>query len=104
VVATQNPYEFEGTYLLPENQLDRVLMRTRLGYPDPEVEARVLEMRPATNRLPQLEPVLTREDLIALQDHVDSVKMDASLTKYIVELANATRSHSDLQVGLSPRG
>ena len=104
VVATQNPYEFEGTYLLPENQLDRFLMRTRLGYPDPEVEARVLETRPATSKLPQLEPVLTREDLIALQDHVDSVKMDGSLTKYIVELANATRSHSDLQVGLSPRG
>jgi MoxR-like ATPase len=104
VVATQNPYEFEGTYLLPENQLDRFLMRTRLGYPAPEVEARVLETRPATNKLPTLEPVLTREDLIALQDHVDSVRMDASLTKYIVDLANATRSHSDLQVGLSPRG
>lgn len=104
VVATQNPYEFEGTYLLPENQLDRFLMRTRLGYPDPEVEARVLEMRPATNRLPQLEPVLTREDLIALQDHVDSVRMDSSLTTYIVQLAGATRTHSDLQVGLSPRG
>lgn len=104
VVATQNPYEFEGTYLLPENQLDRFLMRTRLGYPAPEVEARVLEMRPATNQLPTLEPVLTREDLIALQDHVDSVKMDSSLTKYIVDLAGATRTHSDLQVGLSPRG
>ncbi|MFG0282973.1 MAG: AAA family ATPase [Phycisphaerales bacterium JB039] len=104
VVATQNPYEFEGTYLLPENQLDRFFMRTRLGYPAPEVEARVLETRPATNQLPTLEPVLTRDELIALQDHVDAVRVDASLTRYIVDLAAATRSHADLQVGLSPRG
>ncbi len=60
VIATQNPYEYEGTYLLPENQLDRFLMRTRLGYPSPEVEAKVLERRPADSTLPGLEPVMSR--------------------------------------------
>ena len=104
VVATQNPYEFEGTYLLPENQLDRFLMRTRIGYPDPEVEARVLEERPATNSLVDLEPVMTREDVVKLQKAVDDVRLDQALLEYIVSLANATRTHPELQVGLSPRG
>lgn len=104
VVATQNPYEFEGTYLLPENQLDRFLMRTRLGYPDPEVEARVLDLRPASHTLPQLEPVMTRAEVVSLQQHVDKVRLDESLVNYIISLANATRGHEDLLVGLSPRG
>ena len=104
VVATQNPYEFEGTYLLPENQLDRFLMRTRIGYPDPAVEARVLVERPATNSLIDLEPVMHKQDVVALQKAVDEVRLDQSLLEYIVELANATRTHPELQVGLSPRG
>jgi len=104
VVATQNPYEFEGTYLLPENQLDRFLMRTRIGYPDPAVEARVLVERPATNSLVDLEPVMTKQDLVDLQKQVDEVRLDESLLQYIVALANATRTHPELQVGLSPRG
>lgn len=104
VVATQNPYEFEGTYLLPENQLDRFLMRTRLGYPTPQVEADVLDQRPASYRLPQLEPVLHREDVVALQRRVDEVRLDRSLVEYIISLANATRRHDELTVGLSPRG
>jgi MoxR-like ATPase len=104
VVATQNPYEFEGTYLLPENQLDRFLMRTRIGYPDPAVEARVLEERPATNSLADLVPVMTAQEVIELQQAVDDVRIDQSLLEYIVELANATRVNPELQVGLSPRG
>jgi MoxR-like ATPase len=104
VVATQNPYEFEGTYLLPENQLDRFLMRTRLGYPEPEVEARVLDQRPASQMLPQLEPVMSKAEVIALQAHVDKVRLDESLVNYIITLANATRRHEELLVGLSPRG
>jgi MoxR-like ATPase len=104
VVATQNPYEFEGTYLLPENQLDRFLMRTRLGYPAPEVEARVLDLRPASATLPQLDAVLTREDVLALQREVDNVRIDPALINYIITLANATRRHDELLVGLSPRG
>lgn len=104
VVATQNPYEFEGTYILPENQLDRFLMRTRLGYPAPEDEARVLDLRPANSALPQLEPVLHKEDVLALQQRVDEVRVDRALLDYIIALANATRTHEELQVGLSPRG
>ena len=104
VIATQNPYEYEGTYLLPENQLDRFLMRTRLGYPSPEVEAKVLERRPADSALPGLEPVMSRDVVIELQRYVDEVRVDGSLLEYVVSLANATRSHDELLVGLSPRG
>lgn len=104
VIATQNPYEFEGTYILPENQLDRFLMRTNLGYPSPDEEARVLDLRPASHYLPQLEPVLHPDDVVALQKQVDEVRMDRSLLNYIVEFAGATRHHEELQVGLSPRG
>jgi len=104
VVATQNPYEFEGTYPLPENQLDRFLMRTRLGYPNAADEARVLDLRPANYFLPQLEPVLHKDDVIGLQRQVDAVRVDRSLLDYIIALANATRNHEELQVGLSPRG
>lgn len=104
VIATQNPYEFEGTYLLPENQLDRFLMQIALGYPSPEDEARVIETRPAETALHALEPVLTTEQTVQLQAQVDEVCLDRSLIDYIIALANATRRHEGLQVGLSPRG
>ncbi|MEL7471843.1 MAG: MoxR family ATPase [Planctomycetota bacterium] len=104
LLATQNPYDFEGTYFLPENQLDRFLMRIRMGYPSPEAEARVLAERPATNALQDLAPVLSTRDLIAVQEEVDRVRLDPSLTAYIVELAGATRSHDAIRVGVSPRG
>jgi len=104
LVATQNPFEFEGTYPLPENQLDRFLMRTPLGYPSPEDEARVLELRPATHVLDDLRPVIGRDELIALQRRVDDARVDRSLLDYIVSFAAATRTHDALQVGLSPRG
>jgi MoxR-like ATPase len=104
VVATQNPFEFEGTYLLPENQLDRFLMRLTIGYPSPEEEMRVLELRPSDEALGELEPVMHAADVVALQRATDSVSLDRSLVRYIVEIAGATRSHPDLQVGLSPRG
>lgn len=104
VIATQNPYEFEGTYLLPENQLDRFLMQTNLGYPTPDDEARVIELRPAEAPLHSLQPVLTPQDVLSLQQRVDAVRLDRSLVDYIVALAGATRRHDQLQVGLSPRG
>src|SRR5690606_10931888 len=93
VIATQNPYEFEGTYLLPENQLDRFLMQIALGYPSPEDEARVIETRPAETALHALEPVLTTEQTVQLQAQVDEVCLDRSLIDYIIALANATRRH-----------
>lgn len=104
VIATQNPYDFEGTYLLPENQLDRFLMRTRLGYPDPSTEVRVLESRPASTALPHLEPVMPLETLSELQSRVDAVRVDAKILEYVVAIAGATRRSPDLRLGLSPRG
>lgn len=104
VIATQNPFEFEGTYPLPENQLDRFLMRLSLGYPSPDEEARVLRERPSNSPLHSLKPVITREQLVSMQEQVDRVKMDASLFEYIVRFANETRKEESLLHGLSPRG
>jgi len=104
VVATQNPFDFEGTYLLPENQLDRFLMRLKLGYPTPQQEARVLDLRPSAEPLHTLKPVLHASDIVDLQKQVDRVKVSKPLLEYIVAFANATRSSSALQLGLSPRG
>jgi MoxR-like ATPase len=104
VVATQNPYEFEGTYFLPENQLDRFLMRISLGYPAPDDESRIIEKQPARTALTKLEPVLSADEVLALQEHVDGVTMDQALVDYIIALAAATRENDDLQIGISPRG
>lgn len=104
VVATQNPHEFEGTFPLPENQLDRFLMRIHLGYPTPEAEARVLDLRPATGRLQAITPVITAEEVLELQQRTDDVRLEKSLVDYIVTLATSTRTHDDLRIGVSPRG
>ncbi|MBL9148690.1 MAG: AAA family ATPase [Phycisphaerae bacterium] len=104
VVATQNPYEFEGTYFLPENQLDRFLMRISLGYPSPDDESRILQKQPARTALRDLQPVMASEDVLQLQGVVDAVRMDPSLVDYVIALAQATRDNEDLQVGVSPRG
>ena len=104
VVATQNPFEFEGTYLLPENQLDRFLMRVSLGYPAPEAEAQVLNQRPSESRLGDLLPVMSRDEVIRLQQLTDAVRIDDEIVQYIIRIANATREHKDLRIGLSPRG
>ncbi len=104
VIATQNPFEFEGTYFLPESQLDRFLMRLHLGYPSPEDEARVLTLNPSRSMLPDIKPVMTAADLVELQTRVGEVKIDPALIDYIVKIANATRNNDQLQIGVSPRG
>ncbi|TVQ53901.1 MAG: MoxR family ATPase [Phycisphaerales bacterium] len=104
VIATQNPYEFEGTYFLPENQLDRFLMRLNLGYPAPDDESRIINKQPARTSLNELKPVLTSEEVIELQSQVDRVRMDQSLVDYVIALATATRENENLQIGISPRG
>ncbi|MHC5022425.1 MAG: AAA family ATPase [Planctomycetota bacterium] len=104
VVATQNPYEFEGTYFLPENQLDRFLMRVSLGYPAPDDESRIIRQQPARTTLTTLQPVMTGEEVLHLQEKVDSVNIDQALVDYVITLAAATRENDDLQVGVSPRG
>lgn len=104
VVATQNPIGFEGTYPLPENQLDRFLMRITLGYPSAQAEARLLDLRPAATVLESLNATLTGEVIVQLQESVDAVHMSVDLREYIVSLARATRESDAFTVGVSPRG
>jgi MoxR-like ATPase len=104
VLATQNPYEFEGTYLLPENQLDRFLMRISLGYPTSEAEADLLDVRPAQTVLENLEPVLSAADIVEMQHAVDRITLSPAIREYIVRFARATREHDSIEIGLSPRG
>jgi MoxR-like ATPase len=104
VAATQNPYEFEGTYFLPENQLDRFLMRINLGYPAPDDESRIIQKQPARTTLLTLQPVMTAQQVLDLQERADKVRLDQALVDYIISLASATRENDDLQIGVSPRG
>ncbi len=104
VIATQNPYEFEGTYFLPENQLDRFLMRIHLGYPSPDDESRVLQQQPSRAPLSELAPVMSSNDVCQLQEQVEIIKIADTLIEYIIELSTATRNAEDLEVGISTRG
>ena len=104
VVATQNPFEFEGTYHLPENQLDRFLLRISVGYPERANEHRILTMQPGRNVLERLEPVMDARDVIELQDRSPNVKLDPAIVDYILDLIGATRESDELHLGVSPRG
>jgi MoxR-like ATPase len=104
VIATQNPFEFEGTYHLPENQFDRFLLRIDLGYPDRASEQRVLLTQPSRNALHQLVPVVSAEQVIAAQDLVPQVRVDQSLVDYILDIVEQTRRHDQLHLGVSTRG
>jgi MoxR-like ATPase len=105
VLATQNPIEYEGTYPLPEAQLDRFLLRIRVGYPSREDELEVLERRRErrTDEI-ELEPLLDSQTLVSLQRAVEDVHVAESVGLYIVDLAAATRANPRVQVGASPRG
>lgn len=104
VIATQNPFEFEGTYFLPENQLDRFALRIRIGYPSREVETQIIREQPSAVALESLRPVMCREDLIAIQDRVSKVNIDDTLVGYALDLVEITRGHEHIEVGVSPRG
>jgi MoxR-like ATPase len=103
VLATQNPYEFEGTYLLPESQLDRFLMRLRIGYPDRVVEKKVLIHHREGEPVNQLRPVVDAATVVSLQQKVRRVRVDDVLNDYILDLVHATRSHADVALGASTR-
>ncbi|GIP34597.1 MoxR family ATPase [Paenibacillus sp. J2TS4] len=105
LLATQNPIEYEGTYRLPEAQMDRFLIRIGLGYPDKRHEVELLGRSQDRERHPAdyVKTVLLQEELIKLQKRVRSVHVDDSLKHYIVELVTATRNHPDLELGASPR-
>jgi MoxR-like ATPase len=105
VLATQNPIEYEGTYPLPEAQLDRFLLRISVGYPEREDEATVLERRGARKQEAiELEPVVDAKTLLAMQRAIEEVHVAESIRLYIVDLVRATRESSRAQVGASPRG
>jgi MoxR-like ATPase len=104
VIATQNPIEYEGTFALPEAQLDRFMLRIRLGYPSPADEQKVLDDQKLTHPLDDLKEVLTVDALRDLQAAVREVYVDPSVADYIVRIVNATRTHPDVYLGASPRG
>jgi len=104
VIATQNPLEFEGTYVLPESQLDRFLLRTNIGYPDRDDESRILAEQQLVDPLEQVEPVIHARDVVAIQARVRQVKIEESVRSYVVAIVGATRSHRRLRLGASPRG
>lgn len=103
VVATQNPVDFSGTYPLPDSQLDRFLMRLSLGHPSPEVEARLLTTRDARSPVDALQAVSTPEELSELRAQVTAQRLDDTVAEYVVRLAQATRSHGDIERGASTR-
>jgi MoxR-like ATPase len=103
VLATQNPYEFEGTYPLPESQVDRFLLRLRLGYPDRAAEKAILTAHRAGEPVELLRPVLTGDDVQTLQAQVRRVHVEDVLSEYILDLITATRAHPDVYLGASTR-
>ncbi len=102
VMATQNPVEHHGTYPLPESQLDRFLMRLRMGYPDPASEREIL--RNADTSMGTMSPVLSAGEIIALQDRVHEVAVDEAIVDYMLAIVEKTRNHESLSLGVSPRG
>jgi MoxR-like ATPase len=104
VVATQNPIDMEGTYLLPEAQLDRFLMKLAVGYPTAEAEAEILRTQKMGSTVATLTPVLSAHDVSAMIDIVKQVEIAPALEQYIVGIATATRTMSELRLGVSPRG
>lgn len=103
VLATQNPLEYQGTFPLPEAQLDRFLMRLSLGYPEKEYEIEILKKYGSIKKLNLIEPVVSREDILNMQSIVDNLTVHNDILEYIVNIVNATRSCEDLRLGASPR-
>ena len=104
VIATQNPIEHHGTYPLPESQLDRFLMRLHIGYPELTDEIVILKEQKAYVNLDEIEPVLSDEEVLAMQQEVEEVKVDNDLLEYIGRIAAATRNSPHIELGVSPRG
>jgi MoxR-like ATPase len=104
VVATQNPVEHHGTYPLPESQLDRFLLRVRMGYPVAANEREILRSEAGAARLDDVKPVASGADILAMQDEVTQIKVDDSLVDYALEIVKRTRESEILTLGVSPRG
>lgn len=105
VIGTQNPLEFEGTYPLPEAQIDRFIARLSMGYPSPEAEREILARRQARQAdVVTLAPVLTRDDFLSIQQAIETVHVSPDIQGYIVQIVVKTRENSQVQLGASPRG
>lgn len=104
VIATQNPFEFEGTYPLPENQLDRFMMCLEVGYPDRETEREVFRRHRAGEPTDSLESVTDAGQIIELQRQVADIRVDDSISDYMLEIVEATRNNAELALGVSTRG
>ena len=104
VIATQNPLSAAGTYMLPDNQLDRFLLRIELGHLQPEFEVEVVSREDGHRLADAVEPVATKDDLVGARAAVDAVRCDRELVAYVVELANRTRTSADVIQGVSTRG
>lgn len=104
VVATQNPIEHHGTYPLPESQLDRFMLRLRMGYPGTEDEKQILRDRERSEPLDEIEPVMTGEEVLELQQAVSEVSVDDAIVDYLMRIVSATRQSEMLDLGASPRG
>jgi MoxR-like ATPase len=104
VIATQNPVEHHGTYPLPESQLDRFLMRVRMGYPDSSAEREILRSEAGAAQLDMMEPVLNGADVMEMQEAVTQVRVDESLVSYALSIVRQTRESEHFTLGVSPRG
>jgi MoxR-like ATPase len=104
VLATQNPIEYEGTFPLPEAQLDRFLLRVRLGYPGTEDEVRVLERQQFHHPIDDLAYVVTLDDVLKAQEDVRKIYVSPGVKRYIVEITRRTREFPEVYLGASPRG
>jgi MoxR-like ATPase len=104
VLATQNPIEYEGTFPLPEAQLDRFLMRIQLGYPELEDEIQVLERQQFRHPIEALDQIVTVQEITEMQEAVKGVYVAPAVKRYIVNLARMTRDHAEVYLGASPRG
>jgi MoxR-like ATPase len=104
VLATQNPIEYEGTFPLPEAQLDRFLMRVSLGYPSPEQQMSILDAQQYAHPINSLKQITNTAELVQTQEQLKAVYADPLIKQYIVQLVDATRSHPDVYLGASPRG
>ncbi len=103
VIATQNPIEHEGTFPLPDSQLDRFLMRIDVGYPDADAELTMLDTHGESDPLTRVEAVISTSEILALRETAVAVHVATALKRYLVELAEATRAHPQLELGMSPR-
>ena len=104
VIATQNPVEHHGTYPLPESQLDRFLLRVRMGYPDPQSEREILRSEVGASHMEDVRPVLTGADVLEMQQAAKHIRVDESLVSYALEIVRRTRESEFLSLGVSPRG